>query len=110
MRDELKDRYGPLPDEVERLVDAATLRLLGQTLGIERILVRGRTARLNFRAGVQPRMQALQGPLADHQVDMQVRRLDPLSLALSAAGAECLTATLIEVLSLLMEETTARAA
>jgi len=110
MRDELKDRYGPLPDEVERLVDAATLRLLGQSLGIERILVRGRTARLNFRAGVHPRMQALQGPLEDHQVDVQVRRMDPLSLALSAAGAERLTATLIEVLSLLVEETTARAA
>jgi len=110
MRNELADRFGPLPDEVERLVDAATLRLLGQRLGIERILVRGRTARLNFRAGVQPRMQALQGPLEDHQVDVQVRRIDPLSLALSAAGAERLTATLIEVLSLLAEETTARAA
>ncbi len=110
MRDELKDRFGSLPVEVERLVDAATLRLLGQRLGIERILVRGRTARLNFRAGVHPRMQALQGPLEDHQVDVQVRRMDPLSLGLTAAGAERLTATLIDVLSLLAEETTARAA
>ena len=110
MRAELLDRFGPLPDEVERLVDAATLRLLGQRLGIERILVRGRTARVNFRAGVNPRMQALQGPLEDHQVNVQVRRIDPLSLALSAAGAERLTATLIDVLSLLVDETEARAA
>jgi transcription-repair coupling factor (superfamily II helicase) len=110
MREELADRFGPLPEEVERLVDAATLRLLGQRLGIERILVRGRTARLNFRAGVHPRMQALQGPLEDHQVNVQVRRIDPLSLALSAEGSERLTATLIDVLSLLAEESVERAA
>lgn len=110
MRAELQDRFGQLPDEVERLVDSASLRLLGQRLGIERLLVRGRTARVNFRAGVNPRMQALQGPLEDHQVNLQVRRIDPLSLALSAAGAERLTATLIDVLSLLAEETEARAA
>ncbi|MDT8369328.1 MAG: transcription-repair coupling factor, partial [Longimicrobiales bacterium] len=110
IREELRDRFGPLPEEVERLVDATTLRLVGQRLGIERILVRGRTARINFRDGVHPRLQALQGPLADHQVDVEVRRIDPLSLALSAVGAHRLTTTLIDVLSLLVEEGEARAA
>ncbi|MEK9509428.1 transcription-repair coupling factor [Gemmatimonadota bacterium Y43] len=103
MRSELVDRFGEMPPEVERLLDAATLRLLGKRLGIERILVRGRTARLNFRSGVVPRLQALQRPLSDRQVTVEVRRMSPLSLALTQQGAEPLTATLIQALSVLVE-------
>jgi len=110
MREELADRFGTPPEEVVRLIDAATLRLLGQRLGIERILIRGKTARLNFRSGVHPRMQALQGPLQDQQVSVEVRRIDPLSLALTAAGAQRLTATLIDVLLLLVEQDQSQAA
>ncbi|HSM06294.1 MAG TPA: transcription-repair coupling factor [Longimicrobiales bacterium] len=101
LREELADRFGPLPEEVVRLLDAAALRLLGKGLGLERILVRGRTARLNFREGVNPRLQALQGPLADHQLELDVRRMMPFSLAIRQIGPEPLTATLIEVLTVL---------
>ena len=100
----MADRFGAIPDEVVRLLDAATLRLLGKGLGIERILVRGRTARVNFRAGVVPRLQALQGPLADRQVSVEVRRMAPLSLALTRQGAEPLTKTLIQALSALGQQ------
>ncbi len=98
-----------MPDEVARLLDAATLRLLGKRLGIERILVRGRTARLNFRANVVPRLQAFQGPLADRQVTVDIRRMVPLSLALTQHGTERLTATLIQALSVLDEHRDASA-
>ncbi len=101
LRSELADRFGRLPDEVGRLLDAAALRLLGKKLGLERILIRGRTARLNFRDGVAPRLQALQGPLRDRQLEMEVRRMDPFSLAVRQMGPEPLTATLIEVLTVL---------
>ena len=101
LKDELADRFGRLPEEVERLLDGATLRLLGRRLGLERVLVRGRKARLNFREGVSPRLQALQGPLQDHQVDVEVRRIQPLSLSLTQVGGAPLTATLIDVLSVL---------
>jgi transcription-repair coupling factor (superfamily II helicase) len=101
LRSELKDRFGRLPDEVVRLLDAAALRILGKALGLERILIRGRTARLNFRDGVSPRLQALQGPLRDRQLELEVRRMAPLSLAVRQMGPEPLTATLIEVLSIL---------
>lgn len=104
MRSELVDRFGDMPPEVARLLDAATLRLLGKRLGIERILVRGRTARLNFRAGVVPRLQALQGPLSDRLVSVEVRRMSPLSLSLGQQGVEPLTATLIQALSVLVEQ------
>jgi len=110
MRLELADRFGPLPEEVVRLLDAAALRLVGKELGLERILVRGRTARLNFREGVTPRLQALQGPLADHQLELDVRRMMPFSLAIRQAGPEPLTATLIEVLTVLRDREGSRAA
>jgi transcription-repair coupling factor (superfamily II helicase) len=109
LREELADRFGEMPDEVARLLDAATLRLLGSRLGIERILVRGRTARLNFRANVVPRLQAFQGPLADRQVTVDIRRMAPLSLALTQHGTERLTATLIQALSVLDEHRDASA-
>jgi transcription-repair coupling factor (superfamily II helicase) len=104
LRAELVDRFGALPDEVARLLDAATLRLLGKGLGIDRILVRGRTARVNFRAGVVPRLQAFQGPLADRQVTVEVRRMAPLSLALTRHGTEPLTDTLIQALTVLSQQ------
>ena len=73
LRQELADRFGPLPPEVERLLDQATLRLLGRTLGIERIMVRDRTARITFRPGVVPRLTTLEAPLRDRQVEVEVR-------------------------------------
>ncbi len=103
MRAEMIDRFGALPPEVERLLDAATLRLLGKRLGIERVLVRGRAARVNFRAEVMPRLQALQGPLSDHQVRVEIRRMSPLSIGLEQVGPIPLTRTLIEAFSALAE-------
>jgi len=101
LRTELADRFGAPPPEVVRLLDATVLRILGRRLGVERILIRGRTARLNFHVGVVPRLQALERPLRDRQVDVEVRRLTPLSLALSQIGPEPLAGTLIEALSIL---------
>ncbi|MDT8340555.1 MAG: transcription-repair coupling factor [Longimicrobiales bacterium] len=103
LREELADRFGPLPEEVRRLLDGAALRLLGKALGLDRILVRGRSARLGFRAGVAPRLQALQGTFQDRQLEMEVRRLDPLSLMVTQAGPEPLAGTLIEVLTVLRD-------
>jgi transcription-repair coupling factor (superfamily II helicase) len=104
LREELTDRFGELPAEVSRLLDATVLRLLGKGLGVDRILVRDRTARVNFRPGVVPRLQMLQGPLRDRQVEVEVRRVAPLSLALTQVGTEPLTTTLIEALTVLQTD------
>ena len=98
LRDEIRDRFGPLPHEVERLVDARLLRLLGQRLGIERIFVKGSEGRLSFRADAHPRLSALEAPLTDRQIGVEVRRMAPLSLALTQVGPEPLTRTLIRAL------------
>ncbi len=100
---ELEDRYGPLPDEAVRLLDAHSLRILGKRLGVERIFVRGREGRLTFAAGAVPRMSALDGPFGDRQVEVTIRRMNPLSLGLKQEGAEPLTSTLIRALSALSE-------
>ena len=54
LRDELRERFGPLPDEAETLLDMARLRVLGAELGLQHVLVRGDEARLTFRPGTQP--------------------------------------------------------
>ncbi len=103
MRQELADRFGPLPPEVERLLDQGTLRLLGRSLGIERITVRDRVARVTFRAGVVPRLTVLEKPLRDRQVEVEVKRMSPLSLELRQVGPLPLTGTLVKALAALLE-------
>ncbi len=103
LRDELADRFGSPPPEVERLLDQATLRLLGRQLGIERLLVRDRSARITFAPGVVPRLQLLERPLRDRQVEVTVRRMTPLSLELRSLGPEPLTGTLVRALEVLLE-------
>jgi transcription-repair coupling factor (superfamily II helicase) len=98
LREELADRYGPVPEEVERLLDAHVLRLQGKHLGIERILVRGREGRLTFRPAATPRMSMLEAPFRNRQIEVEVKRMIPLSLALRQAGPEPLTRTLIRAL------------
>ncbi len=86
-----------------RLLDGASLRILGRKLGVERVLVRPGEARVNFRPTVVPRLAALEGPLRDHQVDVEVRRMAPLSLALHQTGPDTLASTLILALTALLE-------
>ena len=102
LREEVEDRYGAPPPEVERLLDAHLLRLLGRQLGIERILVRDRKARLTFRDDAAPRMTALEGPFRDRQIKVEVTRVQPLSLVLTRAGPEPLPRTLIRGLEALV--------
>ncbi len=84
------------------MLDSASLRILGRRLGVERVLIRDRKARVNFRAGVVPRLTVLDEPLRDSDVDVEVRRMNPLSLALRQMGGRPLATTLIEALSVLL--------
>ncbi len=103
LREELADRYGSPPEEVERLLDAHLLRLLGRDLGIERISVRGREGRLTFRPSAAPRMSVLEVPFRNRQIEVEVKRMVPLSLGLRQGGPEPLTRTLIRALDAWLE-------
>ena len=104
LRRELRDRYGPIPPEVETLLDTAALRLLGTELGIERILVRPWDARLNFRTGVVPRIASLQRVFAERQLEVEMVRPLPLSLVLHRRGTEPVGSTLIAALRTLAQD------
>ncbi len=102
LREELADRFGEPPPEVERLLEGAALRILGRLLGVARVLVRETDARVNFRPGVEPRLTALERPLRNHQVEVEVRRMAPLSLVLHRVGAAPLGSTIISALATLL--------
>ena len=101
LKAELADRYGPLPVEVERLLDVAAVRILGKTLGLERAIVREDSARLTFREGVVPKMSVLEGPLRQRQAFMDVLRVHPLSFKLGREGFEPMLETVLVALSAL---------
>ncbi|HET7321644.1 MAG TPA: transcription-repair coupling factor, partial [Longimicrobiaceae bacterium] len=101
---ELRDRYGPVPPEVETLLATQSLRLLGTELGIERVLVRPWDARVNFRSAVVPRMAALQRGFGDRQLEVELVRPLPLSLVLHRRGPEPVADTLTAALRSLSRE------
>jgi transcription-repair coupling factor (superfamily II helicase) len=101
MHAEMRDRFGPPPPEVERLLTSTRLRLLGTQLGVERILLNGDEARVNFRSGVAPRLTALQGALRDQQLEVEVRRANPLSIVLRRHGSGAIAETLAEAFAVL---------
>ena len=55
-------------------------------VGVERIIVSEDSARLNFHEGIVPKMAALDGPLRQQQVELEVHRITPLSLLLYKMG------------------------
>jgi transcription-repair coupling factor (superfamily II helicase) len=98
LRDELRERFGPLPDEAETLLHMARLRVLGADLGLQHVLVRGDEARLTFRPGTQPRLAGLTSALDDVQLSADVRRTVPLSLRLLRLGGEPIVPALVRAL------------
>src|SRR5438105_1860114 len=86
LRAELRDRFGPLPAPAETMLATAQLRILGGSLGIEGILVRGDDARVNFRDTAAPRMKGLSAAFHEVQFQAEVRRAVPLSLKLTRLG------------------------
>jgi transcription-repair coupling factor (superfamily II helicase) len=86
LRDELRDRFGPIPPEAERLLLVSEFRVVGARLGLESILIRGDEARLSFRAGASPRLARLTAALDDVQFSADVRRAMPLALRLTRLG------------------------
>jgi transcription-repair coupling factor (superfamily II helicase) len=99
LREELRDRFGPLPAEAERLLLVAELRALGAQAGLETVLVRGNEARLTFRREAQPRLAGLTAALDTVQFEADVRRSVPLALRLRRLGGEAIGPGLVRALT-----------
>ncbi|MBX7119020.1 MAG: transcription-repair coupling factor, partial [Gemmatimonadaceae bacterium] len=98
LRDEIRDRFGPLPPPADAYLATARLRLLGAPLGVEGILVHGNEARVNFRADAIPRLKPLAAAFRDVQFQVDVRRVQPLSLKLTRLGGSTLLDGLVRAL------------
>jgi transcription-repair coupling factor (superfamily II helicase) len=98
IRAEVRDRFGALPPEAERYFGLAALRQLGAPLGIEGVLVRGDEARINFRADALPRLKPLSAAFRDVQFQVDVRRVQPLSLKLTRLGGSAILDGLLHAL------------
>jgi transcription-repair coupling factor (superfamily II helicase) len=98
LRDELRERFGPLPAMAETLLDMTRLRVMGASLGLQNVLVRGDEARLTFRPGTAPRLAGLTSALDDVQLAAEVRRTVPLSLRLMRLGGEPIVPALVRAL------------
>ena len=85
---EIADRFGRPPREARRLLDKALLGLAGRDAGVDRILVRGGSARVSFRPDVVPRMSALEDAFDGDGVAIEVRRISPLSLIVRCGDEE----------------------
>jgi transcription-repair coupling factor (superfamily II helicase) len=101
LREEIQDRFGPVPAAADRWLDAARLKLLAERLEIEWIGVSDSSARVNFGPQAVPRLARLSRAFEDRQIRVEVRRTQPLSLRLARAGVEPLPPTLVEALELL---------
>ncbi|MBA3580222.1 MAG: hypothetical protein H0W42_09585, partial [Gemmatimonadaceae bacterium] len=75
------------------------LRVLGGTLEIESIFVRGGEARITFRDYAVPRVKGLAAAFQDVQFSAEVRRTHPLSLKLTRLGGSTLLDGLVRALT-----------
>ncbi|MBK7716788.1 MAG: transcription-repair coupling factor [Gemmatimonadetes bacterium] len=104
LRDELRERFGPLPEAADTLLHMAQLRTVGAQLGLQHLLVRGDEARLTFREGAAPRFAGLSAALDHVQLAVEVRRTVPLSLRLTRLGGEAMVPALVRALGLVAEK------
>ena len=98
VRLEIRDRFGPLPAPAEAFFHVAQLRLLGAALGIEGIMVRADEARVTFRDDALPRMKPLSASFKEVQFQVDVRRVQPLSLKLTRLGGSPMLEGLVRAL------------
>src|SRR5437660_52067 len=104
VREELRDRFGPLPDDARRLLLVSELRALGARAGLEMVLVKGDEARLTFRRDATPRLARLTAALDAVQFEAEVRRAAPLSLRLRRIGGEAIGPGLVRALSAVLAD------
>ncbi len=104
VREELRDRFGPLPPDAERLLLVAELRALGGRAGLETVLIKGDEARLTFRRDAAPRLAGLQVALEAVQFEAEVRRAVPLSLRLRRLGGESIGPGLVRALTAVLRD------
>ncbi len=101
LREEVRDRFGLLPEPAHVFFTTAILRILGGASDIESVLVRGNEARITFREHAVPRMKGISAAFHEVQFQAEVRRAHPLSLKLTRLGGAEMLDGLVRALTTL---------
>ena len=101
LEDEVRDRFGMLPEPARSFFATALLRVLGGASDIESVLVRGNEARITFREQAVPRMKGISAAFHEVQFQAEVRRAHPLSLKLTRLGGAEMLDGLVRALTTL---------
>jgi transcription-repair coupling factor (superfamily II helicase) len=101
LEDEVRDRFGVLPEPARSFFLVALLRVLGGASDIESVLVRGNEARITFREHAVPRMKGISAAFHEVQFQAEVRRAHPLSLKLTRLGGAEMLDGLVRALTTL---------
>jgi len=101
LREEVRDRFGVLPEPAAAFFRVALLRILGGASDIESVLVRGNEARITFREHAVPRMKGISAAFHEVQFQAEVRRAHPLALKLTRLGGAEMLDGLVRALTTL---------
>src|SRR5258706_10647369 len=101
LREEVRDRFGVLPEPARTFFATALLRILGGASDVESVLVRGNEARITFREHAVPRMKGISAAFHEVQFQAEVRRAHPLSLKLTRLGGAEMLDGLVRALTTL---------
>ena len=101
LKEEVRDRFGVLPEPARVFFAVALLRILGGASDIESVLVRGNEARITFREHAVPRMKGISAAFHEVQFQAEVRRAHPLSLKLTRLGGAEMLDGLVRALTTL---------
>jgi len=101
LREEVRDRFGIIPEPARVFFATALLRILAGASDIESVLVRGNEARITFREHAVPRMKGISAAFHEVQFQAEVRRAHPLSLKLTRLGGAEMLDGLVRALTML---------
>ncbi len=90
LKDEFKDRYGPLPKAVDNLVALQRLRIMAGSLGIEEIIGHRQGLDFFFAGGQEPEPIIIQGLMATGPKGLQFKAVDQFIMKVPAAREDFL--------------------
>jgi len=90
LREEFKDRYGPLPPAVENLIAVQRLRIRAGALGIEEIRAHRTGLDFFFAGGQEPGPVIIQGLMASGPKGLQFKAVDQFIMKVPAAREDVL--------------------
>lgn len=94
LREEFRDRYGPVPIPVENLLAVHRIRILASRSGVEEIRAGRRGIDLFFAGGHEPGPPIIRGLMASSLQGLQFKAVDQFSMHVPAAREQHLAAAL----------------